>query len=511
MDLGAYVAERRKKLGLVQSAIAEELHYSIQAISRFEQGQSQLSLAVLPHLADLLQESFDDLLHCLPEPSPLVGTNPEIKEQAFAENLVAARKGKGLSQKGLAIKLGIGERSLQNYEKGNSLPSPDVALAMADYFGLSPKAFFCDSSTQGASVVKLKKGWRFFVLPALVIVVVGGGGVGIACGLGAFGKGAGSETASVMPTSESTPGDSDTTGDSSSTTSATSSPTSSSTTSASSSSDPSSSSSSSSSSAPASSSSSGGTSSSASSSQASDPYPGFTGLKSFSFVSQDGTSLAPGSHILSLVSEPSDYFSGIEASNVFSFTTSHVGVSFTQADSANPYSEITLTIADNVTNNYSLPLQFKSTYNHRYVDTTFSGTVANPNGDLNSDYYAGLKDFTAEISTSSTGPWAQKVTGMPGSYYATFSCSPTDWFTTYKPAAGELVYRFSFYNYTTYPIGFSVSDTESKNPCPFTIPDNAPEGRNYEIKMMFLTMTSPNYSTYPLSAPVNASLTIQYS
>jgi transcriptional regulator with XRE-family HTH domain len=487
MDLGSYVSERRKKLGLVQSSLAEELHYSVQAISRFEQGQSQLSLSVLPHLADLLQESFDDLLHCVADPAPFSGTNKPIDEAAFAENLLAARKGKGLSQKDVASKLGIGERSLQNYEKGNSLPSPDVALAMADFFLLAPSSFFCEKIAQGASVIKVKKGWRLFVLPALVIVVVGGGGVGIAYGLGAFWKGAGSGSTSGEPTSETTSGDSQTTGDTSSTSSATSSPTSSSTNSTSSSSDPSSSSSSSD---PASSSSSGSTSSE-------DAYPGFPGLKSLKFLSTDGSDLAPGDHTVNLVSEPATYFTGLASTNSLAFSVSfdgvswptHTGISYSQKDTSDPYSPISLTIASEITDNVKIVFEFSSTYNHHTLSSNpvmITLNVDNPNGYANTEYFPGLKSFTATVSSSSNGPFSPQVTGDPGTYYLSYTCSPSDYIQ--KALADPTSYYLSpsmpslDKTVDPYALSYSSSDVSAcAVPIAFTVPDGAPEGKSYQL------------------------------
>jgi transcriptional regulator with XRE-family HTH domain len=186
MDLGSYVAERRKALGLVQQSIADELHYSVQAISRFEQGQSQLSLGVLPALADLPQESFDDLLTCNPTPGSFSGKNKPIDGEAFSKNLVRLRKEKHISQKELALKLGIGERSEQNYEKGNSMPPADVALAMAEFFAVEPSEFFC-KSVSDTLLAKAKKKWHPWLLSLLLVIVVGGG-VGVAYGLGAFAR-----------------------------------------------------------------------------------------------------------------------------------------------------------------------------------------------------------------------------------------------------------------------------------------------------------------------------------
>jgi transcriptional regulator with XRE-family HTH domain len=484
MDLGSYVSERRKKLGLVQSVIATQLHYSIQAISRFEQGQSQLSLTAMPHLADLLEESFDDLLHCVSDPLPFSGVNKEINSAAFAANLISARKGKGLSQKELSLKLGIGERSIQNYEKGNSLPSPDVALAMADFFALAPSAFFCEALAQGGAVIKVKKGWRFFIVPALIVVVVGGGGVGIAYGLGALWKGAGSGSNSTL-----TPGDSgatsETTGDTSTSDTSTS-----------------------------------------SSSDVGDVYPGFPGLKSVKFVSEDGTDLAPGYHTVSLVSEPAAYFAGLSSTNALALSVNldnvdwptHTGISYSQADASDPYSPINLKITGDVTNRAQMVFQFSSTYNHHTlgVPATITLYVDNTSGDLNSEFFPGLKSFLATVSKSSSGPFSQLLSGDPGlTYYLSYSCSPSDYISkALASTSSSFTLNADMPTQDTsidsYALSYNAADANAGvAPLPFKVPDGAPEGKAYPIGYdLHKTVGSTDYSVH---TTVKTPYTVHYS
>lgn len=452
MDLGSYVAERRKALGLVQSSLAEELHYSVQAISRFERGQSQLSLTVLPHLADLLKESFDDLLHCVVEPAPFNGTNKEINEAAFAENLLEERKGKGLSQKELASKLGIGERSLQNYEKGNSLPSLDVALAMVDFFQATPSLFFCEPLAKGNGVIKAKKGWRFFVLPALLVVVVGGGSsFGIAYALGAFRTGnSATDTSATAPSGQ----DSNThsSGDSSS----------------------------------------ASTSADSSASTSADSSA-FSGLNSLSLVSEDGANLAPGYHKLTLVSEPADYFVGRSVKASLSLSASrdrvafpnHLGISYSQEDESNPYSPFTLKITSAVSNNVMMDFTLTLTLEGVTRQSQLSLFVANVNGDLNSEFFPGLQSFVATISSSLSGPFTSLYTGKPGDYYLSYQSSPADYVSqglsssTYSLKAILPVMDDSID--PNHPI-YQQSDADNGVvPLPFTIPSSAPSGKSYSL------------------------------
>ena len=56
---------------------------------------------------------------------------------AFAENLAALRRIKGLSQEELAAAIGVSRQTLSKYETGESLPDIERSRAIAEYFGVS--------------------------------------------------------------------------------------------------------------------------------------------------------------------------------------------------------------------------------------------------------------------------------------------------------------------------------------------------------------------------------------
>lgn len=55
----------------------------------------------------------------------------------FGSRLRELRKGKGITQKQLAIDIGASERGIQNYELNERKPAFDVLIALADYFDVS--------------------------------------------------------------------------------------------------------------------------------------------------------------------------------------------------------------------------------------------------------------------------------------------------------------------------------------------------------------------------------------
>ena len=62
MNIGIVISEKRKVLGLTQQALAEKLHVSFQAISKWENGTSCPDIELLPQIAAVLKITIDSLL-----------------------------------------------------------------------------------------------------------------------------------------------------------------------------------------------------------------------------------------------------------------------------------------------------------------------------------------------------------------------------------------------------------------------------------------------------------------
>ena len=56
---------------------------------------------------------------------------------SFSERLVSLRRSKQITQKQLAMELGISEIAVQNYESQRRKPAFDVLIALADFFTVS--------------------------------------------------------------------------------------------------------------------------------------------------------------------------------------------------------------------------------------------------------------------------------------------------------------------------------------------------------------------------------------
>lgn len=179
--LGAFVSQRRKKLGLRQQELADDLGYTVQAISRFENGQFQLDLSTLPVLAKTLHLSLDDLIKEKDEEADVpcqVDFNPRILQG----NLAYLRNKSNLTQKQVAKIASVSPRSIANYEKGISQPSLDCVLSYLSHFEVRADDLFGIYLAPEAAASTAKKKKRPILLIPLVLFIVlvsGGGGYGL--------------------------------------------------------------------------------------------------------------------------------------------------------------------------------------------------------------------------------------------------------------------------------------------------------------------------------------------
>ena len=75
---GAFIAENRKQLGLTQAQLAEQLHVTDKAVSKWERGLSYPDVTLLEPMADVFGISIDALLRCQ---SPADDREEQIMEQ----------------------------------------------------------------------------------------------------------------------------------------------------------------------------------------------------------------------------------------------------------------------------------------------------------------------------------------------------------------------------------------------------------------------------------------------
>ena len=61
-NIGRFIMDRRKELGLTQQQLAEKLHISFQAVSKWENGTTYPNIEILYDLAILLDVTTDEIL-----------------------------------------------------------------------------------------------------------------------------------------------------------------------------------------------------------------------------------------------------------------------------------------------------------------------------------------------------------------------------------------------------------------------------------------------------------------
>jgi transcriptional regulator with XRE-family HTH domain len=141
-SLGSFVGARRKSLSLSQSDLAESLHYTNQAISSFEKGETSPSVAMLPSLANVLKLSIDDLLAQETNPAPFTKENPPFDHSIISANLAALRRNHHYSQNDEGRYFGVSRRTIIHYEQDESIPTLDVLSSILSLYKIKPSVFF---------------------------------------------------------------------------------------------------------------------------------------------------------------------------------------------------------------------------------------------------------------------------------------------------------------------------------------------------------------------------------
>ena len=95
-QLGAFIAEKRKALGLTQKDLAARLHVTDKAVSKWERGLSYPDVTLLELLADTLGLNLTELVSCTPHAETGEETRKEqaMKDvlQLSADSVAATRK-----------------------------------------------------------------------------------------------------------------------------------------------------------------------------------------------------------------------------------------------------------------------------------------------------------------------------------------------------------------------------------------------------------------------------------
>jgi transcriptional regulator with XRE-family HTH domain len=142
---GAKLQHLRLQHNMTQRGLAEKLGFSTHAtVSHLETGRNAPSLALALRIAALFEVSLDYLLRDTisiesPSSERAAGShNYSFSLVPFARNIRRLRQERGLTQRQLALDLGLeGHQHIGNLELGRKEPSVELALSIADLFGVS--------------------------------------------------------------------------------------------------------------------------------------------------------------------------------------------------------------------------------------------------------------------------------------------------------------------------------------------------------------------------------------
>ncbi len=84
MSIGTKIAENRKKMGMTQEALSQQLGVTNQAVSKWESEQSCPDIQLLPQIADIFGISIDELFDREPKQIPEAQRAEESKQEAQA-------------------------------------------------------------------------------------------------------------------------------------------------------------------------------------------------------------------------------------------------------------------------------------------------------------------------------------------------------------------------------------------------------------------------------------------
>jgi XRE family transcriptional regulator len=118
--------ELRKKAGLSQMDIANELNISVKTVSRWENLETDIKPNKVEELAKLLGVSVPILLG--------YGYQEPIKHLAWECNIPKLRKEKGISQETLSKETSIPLKVIKDWENNNGGYTPEQLKVLEDFF-----------------------------------------------------------------------------------------------------------------------------------------------------------------------------------------------------------------------------------------------------------------------------------------------------------------------------------------------------------------------------------------
>jgi transcriptional regulator with XRE-family HTH domain len=142
LNYGAFIKERRKQLGITQNQLAEALHCTPQAISKYENGKTDIFSGLLGDLAKILEVDLDSLVECKNEKHNDFAEKYVFSEKKLAQTLCYLREKTKKAQGTVSKELNIPQNKLSKWECAHSIPDINELKTLADYYKLSISSLY---------------------------------------------------------------------------------------------------------------------------------------------------------------------------------------------------------------------------------------------------------------------------------------------------------------------------------------------------------------------------------
>lgn len=137
--LGAFLFELRKKSTYKQQDVAQNIHVTPQAISKWERGEGLPDFPLLLSLCNFYHITIDAMLEQREEEN---NTPYLFDAKKVGKTIRALRKKKHQTQKEMANDLQVTFQSVSKWEKGNALPNYAMLEKIIAYFHISYHSLF---------------------------------------------------------------------------------------------------------------------------------------------------------------------------------------------------------------------------------------------------------------------------------------------------------------------------------------------------------------------------------
>ncbi len=137
MDENKFLSNQRKKVGLSQNDIGEQLGYTPQMVSFWESGKGFPNLSTWSKYASLLQIDLEGLIKHKEQKTNNNCDNAKFDSDKFKKNLKKIRISSNLTQIELSKRIKVNNKTVSSWENGLSFPTLEQFVRLCDVFNVS--------------------------------------------------------------------------------------------------------------------------------------------------------------------------------------------------------------------------------------------------------------------------------------------------------------------------------------------------------------------------------------